>query len=119
MADITVQDMAITGTTLNFGAAAAGDTIPMTAADRVCLLVNNASGSSINVTLTVKATPQIVSGIGSETIADKVIAVAAGAIKSIGSIGVGFIDQTTGKVSVAYSSTTTVTRTAIRVPAPV
>jgi hypothetical protein len=111
--------MVIAGIVPTMGAAAAGDTIPMTAADRVFLDVLNGSGSSINVTLTAKATPQVIPGFGSTTIADLVVAVAAGAEKLIGPIPSGYIDQTTGKVSVAYSSTTTVTRAAIRVPAPV
>jgi hypothetical protein len=118
MTDITIQDAAFSGVALSFGAAAAGDTIPLAAMERVGLLIKNDSGGSINVTLTAKTVAATVGGYGSVTLADAVVAVAAGAIKLIGPIPAAFIDTTTGKVSVAYSATATVTRTAIRMGAP-
>jgi hypothetical protein len=117
MADITVQDASFAGVALSFGAAAEGDTIPMTASDRICLIVNNGSGDSINVTLTAETTSATVSGYGSVTLADAVVAVAAGAEKVIGPIPAAYINTATGKVAVAYSATTDVTRTVLKVGA--
>jgi hypothetical protein len=118
MADITVQDASFAGVALNFVAAAAGDAIPMAATDHVCLIVNNGSGDSINVTLTAATTSATVGGYGSVTLADKVVAVAAGTIKSIGPIPAAYISTTTGKVALAWSATTDITRTAVKVGAP-
>jgi hypothetical protein len=118
MADLTVYDIVRTGLVPTYAAAASTATIPMTADDRVMLHVKNAGGSPINITLTAKATPQIIAGFGSKTIADEVIAVANASEAMIGPITSGFIDSTTGKVSVAASGTTSVTWAVFRMPKP-
>lgn len=77
MATLSRQVLANAGTTVTFTAAgASGDkTVP---GDGVTLLVNNGSGASINVIL---ATPATVDG--DLAVADRTVAVPAGAIKAI------------------------------------
>jgi hypothetical protein len=79
MADLTVQDIrSSAGTAITFSAATvtAGDKAVLT--DNSCkLLVNNASGGSINVTLDSFKTLQ---GL---TVPNRTVAVAAGTIKAI------------------------------------
>ena len=117
MADITVTDITMAGVAPTFGAADNADTIPVSGDDRVFLEVANASGSSINVTITKQTTSVTVPGHGAVTLTDEVIAVADGDSKKIGPFSSTDIDASDGKVDVAYSSTTSVTRNAFRVPA--
>lgn len=65
--------------------------------------VNNASGSSINVTF---VTSQTVDG---QAVADRVVAVAAGAAKMIGPFKPSQYNDVDGNVNVTYSAVTTVT----------
>lgn len=97
----------ITGTTVAFVAAdAAGDSVPANCA----VLVNNASGSSITVTLVTGATAD------DYAIADPTVAVPAGTIVAIGPFSQLF-PQTSGadagRVYLNYSAVTSVTRAAI------
>lgn len=117
MADITVQTAAMAGVALSMGAAAADDTVPVQSGDRVGLIVANGSGSSIDVTVTAQTTSATVKDYGTVTLADEVVAVAAGATTVIGPFSNAFVSSA-GKVEVAYSSTATVTRTAIKFGAP-
>lgn len=117
MADITVNDIVMSGVIASFGAAASGDTIPIAGDDRVYLEVINANGASINVTITKQTTSVNVPGEGSVTLSNRVVAVADGTRKKIGPFNSSDIDPTNGKVSIAWSATTGVTRAAFRVPA--
>ncbi len=67
------------------------------------LYVNNASVGSVNVTL---ATSQTVDG---QAVADRVVAVAAGAAKMIGPFKPSQYNDVDGFVQVTYSAVTTVT----------
>lgn len=90
------------GAALTFVAAAGGgDT--MVGGQCAKLFVNNGSGSSINVTL---VTPETVEG--ALAVADRVVAVAAGAIREI-PVPSRYNDPSTGLTSITYSAVTTVT----------
>lgn len=119
MADITVTDITMAGITQSLGAAAASDTIPIAGDDRVFLMVANGSGGSINVTVTKQTTSVNVPGEGAVTLSNRVIAVAAGATKLIGPFSSADINAATGKVELAWSATSSVTRGAFRLPARV
>ena len=118
MADLTIQDVVMTGLSPTLAAGASTATIPIAPGERIALRVANGGGGSINVTITAEDTPQIVKGFGSKTMTDAVIAVPAGEERDIGPIPYGYVDVATGKASVALSGTTSVTWAAIRYPEP-
>jgi hypothetical protein len=117
MADITVQNAAMAGVALSMGAAAANDTVPVQSGERVCLVVANASGGSINVTVTAQTTSATVPGYGSVTLANEVVAVADGATEVIGPFTDAFINSSR-QAEIAYSDTTSITRTALKFGTP-
>lgn len=88
-------------------AAANGDTL--VPGDAVDLVVNNASGGSVNVTITGK-TP-----CNRGVVHDLVVAVAAGTTKVIGPLPANwFADPVSGLATVNYSATASVTVYTIR-----
>lgn len=93
----------VVGTAPTFAAPAASDTVTVGSV----LVVKNASGASINVTLTTP--PTLETG---DAYPDKVYAVAAGAEKWIPVLGV-YLDPATGVAAVAFSATASVTAAAI------
>jgi len=105
MAVLVVQDAVLTGAVWTLAAAAGGgDSFPNDS--RTFLVVNNGSGSSINVTVT---SPTACSQGG---LHDLVVAVAAGVQKAIGPFPEARFGAT---VLVAYSLATTITVAARRV----
>uniref|UniRef100_UPI003F497116 hypothetical protein n=1 Tax=Arthrobacter silvisoli TaxID=2291022 RepID=UPI003F497116 len=94
----------VAGTAPTFAAPSASDTVPIGSV----LVVKNASGASINVTLTTP--PTLETG---DAYPDKVYAVAAGAEKWIPVLGV-YQDPVTKVAAVAFSATASVTAAAIR-----
>ncbi len=105
MALIPTQSVVLAGTAPTFSAAAAGDTANVGL--HLTLIVKNASGASINVTLTYPGT--LPTG---DSFPSKVIAVAAGAERWIPLLP-QYADPTTGVASVAYSATASVTRAVV------
>lgn len=77
---------------------------------RQVLLVKNGSGSSINVTI--KGQLQV----DGTTVADKVVAIGAGAEKLIGPISPQVYNDSTGSCEVDISVITTVTIALIQIP---
>lgn len=106
MAIVAQVAPSLNGSQLAFAAAAAGDQFERRQGDAV-LVVNNASGAPINVTVTSFATPD-----AGEAAANKVVAVPAGQILMIGPFPQQFEDSA-GLVNVAYSATASVTRAVI------
>lgn len=116
MAAMTIQSISPDGATITYGSVNSADTIAVPQGDqRHFLFVKNTSGGSINVTITAQKTSVRVPGVGNQTIADKVIAVGAGAEKMIGPFTEAFIG-TDGNVDVAYSATTSILSAAIKLP---
>lgn len=103
MATLTPSTASLSGVVLpSTAAGVSGDKF---AADgRNVLIVNNGSGSSINVTIT----SQAVAGPGLAK-TDLVVAVANGVTKVIGPFPPGAFADSNGQVNVAYSSATSVT----------
>lgn len=81
----------------------------------VFYMVNNGGGGSINVTVRLRTglTSKLVPGTGVQTLADWVIAVAAGARRLIGPFPEDYI-QADNSVTVEHSGTTSVTGDAYR-----
>ena len=108
MAAITLQTLTLGGAVSTLVAASGGgDTCP--AGDGIFLEVNNGSGSSVTVTI---ATPGTVDGLA---IADRAVAIPAGERWKI-PVGRRYA-KADGSADVTYSSATTVTVGAFRVPA--
>ena len=102
MATLTVTTPAITGTTLTpVAAAGGGDVFPNDGGKE--LYINNASGSSINLTITPGGTP------GGLTLSPIVIAIPTGTIKLIGYFPPGYFNNASGQVALTYSAVTSVT----------
>jgi hypothetical protein len=106
MAAIPIRTAVVDGVDMALAAAAAGDTAPVGAGYN--LLVNNASGGSINVTLVVPG--NLVTG---DAFPDKVVAVAAGQLRAIPLLDV-YADPSDGQARVNYSATASVTRAVLR-----
>lgn len=109
MAAITVTKPTVAGTTLTTASASAGGDTVANLRGRTVLVVDNGGGSSINVTLTAQQTSRPKDGtFPAQTVADQVIAVAAGARKYIGPIPAAFVNAS-GNVAIAYSGVSSVT----------
>lgn len=109
MAELTVQNIAITGLEATFAAAAGGgDTFKNDG--RTFFEVNNASGGDITLTFT---TPGTVGGVA---IADPTVVVTAGERRHVGPFDPSIFNNSSGLVAVSYSGVTTLTVAAIRLP---
>lgn len=109
MANLAKQVTSDAGVAIAFSpASAGGDVVPVDA--QTVLLVNNGSGASINVTIVTPGTE------GGLAIADRVVAVAAGAIEAIGPFGGMYKDSVTDGADVSYSATASVTVAALAIP---
>lgn len=107
MATLGYQQAKPNGVALNFVAAAElGDKIP--AKPHASVLVRNASGGSINVTVAVPGND----AYGTAR-PDFVVAVAAGATKAIGPFTSDLEDPSDGLVALTYSAVTSVTIAAV------
>lgn len=114
MAQLTNIVIVPSGLTPTYVAAnVGGDTIVDDGQQRTFLKVKNGGGGSINVTIAKNISSKTVPGVGALTIADKVIAVAAGAEAMIGPFTDAY-RAPGGIVSIAYSGVTTVTVAAVR-----
>ncbi|MCC6426290.1 MAG: hypothetical protein IT435_05665 [Phycisphaerales bacterium] len=109
MATLTPVIPAAAGSALALVAAAGGGDQFLNPRSNSLLHVANGGGAPINVTITAKATSRPGDqNFPPQTVADLVVAVAAGATKVI-PVGKAYTDQTTGMVSVGYSGVTSVT----------
>jgi hypothetical protein len=106
MALIATQTVALDGTAPTFAAAAAGDTARV--GSGLTLIVKNASGGSINVTITTPG--NLATG---DAVPDKVYAVAAAGERWIPLLEL-YADPTAGTAAIAYSATASVTRAVVR-----
>ena len=117
MALLTLQNVAPTGLNPNFGAVNASDTVKVSTAQRAFLHVkNNHASNATNVTITARKTSATVSGVGTVTIGDLVVAVPAQGERIIGPFTEAYVD-TDGLVTIGYSATTTVVAAALNLPA--
>lgn len=107
MALISTQSVAVAGTAPTFAAAAAGDTCRVGA--HLTLIVKNASGSSITVTLT----PPPTLPTGSAYPAKVYTVPATTGEQWIPLLDI-FADPVTGQATIVYSATATVTRAVVQ-----
>lgn len=115
MAVLTVQNIVETGLAVSTTAAAVGgDKFDNPTDERTYLQVTNGGGGSINVTITKQQSTLNAPGYGALALADRVVAVGAGATRLIGPFPAALYNDTNGQVNVAYSGVTSVTVAAIR-----
>jgi hypothetical protein len=110
LAAITTSVVPVTGLRFDNLLAAANSSDDAETGSGVLLIVKNASGSSINVTIT---TPETFDG--DLTLQDRVVAVPATTGETIIPLGTRYRDSTTGRATIAFSATTSVTRCVVRV----
>lgn len=117
MANLTINNLALSGLVDTLSAAAGGgDAVQAVGeAQDTWIEVANGGGSSINVTIAKKSGVSTVTvpGLGPTTVSDMVVAVANGARNKIGPFPAHYI-QADGSVSIAYSGVTSVTVGAFR-----
>ena len=108
---LTVQTLFFTGTTPSFAAAAAGGNSFANSSGDVFIEIKNV-GSAINVTVTVAS--NVVDGL---TIADLSATIpATTGDKMLGPFNIGRFNDGSGNVNIAFSSVTSVTIGAFRLP---
>lgn len=107
MALISTQVVALDGTAPTFAAAAAGDTARTGAG--LTLIVKNASGSPVTVTLTTPG--NLATG---DAVPDKVYSVAATTGERWIPLLEAYADPVTGQAAIAYSATASVTRAVVK-----
>jgi hypothetical protein len=107
MALIATQSLVVAGTAPTFAAAAANDTARV--GDHLYLIVKNASGSPITVTVTVPGNLET-----GDAYPDKQYSVAATTGERWIPLLKRYADPTTGNAAIAYSATSSVTRAVVR-----
>ena len=117
MAALSTQDVILAGLVASYAAVNSSETINISNDERAMLHVKNANAASVNVTVTAVRTSVAVHGLGTLTVADEVIAVAAGTEAFIGPFTQGYIGPN-GDVAVAYSITASVTAAVIKAARP-
>lgn len=114
MATLSIQDITDAGLDVTLSAAdAGGDTFNQGARSDVFLYVDNGAASSVTVTVTAANTSKEVPNWGEMTVSDVSVAVPAGEFRLIGPFPLGPFTSTP---DVSYSSATSVTVAAVRLP---
>lgn len=109
MAELTVQEIVVTGLEETLASAAAlGDTFKNDG--RTYFHCLNGSGADITLTFT---TPGKIGGVA---IADPTVVVTAGEHRLVGPFNPSIFNNSSGLVAVGYSAVTTVTVSAVRLP---
>jgi hypothetical protein len=111
MATLTVTEISRDGVDVAGVTPTAGTGDEWANTGRELILVANASGGSINVTLDLKGT------IDGLAITDRVVAVGAGVTKAIGPFPTGiYNDSSTGRAKATCSATSSITIKALKLP---
>ncbi|NIU01084.1 MAG: hypothetical protein GWN01_09210 [Nitrosopumilaceae archaeon] len=114
MADLTVQEISQTGLNPSFAAAAAGGDSYLND-DRTFFVIKNADASSHTVTLTAQRTTFEITGFGTVTFSDIVVAVPASEERWIKAPPAVYNDGN-GKVQATYDAVTSITVGVIKMP---
>lgn len=109
MTELSVQKIAITGLEATYGAAAGGGNT-FKNDGKTFFHIKNGAGSDVTVTFT---TPGTVAGVA---IADPAVVVTAGEERMIGPFEPSIFNNASGLVAASYSSATSVTVAAIKLP---
>lgn len=113
MATLTLGTTAKTGYTLSATSAAGGGDVANNANGDTLIYVNNGSGSPITVTITAQNTAPK-SSLGTLTIVDLDVTVAAGAERILGPFNPTIWNNSSNQLEIGYSSATSVTVAAFR-----
>jgi hypothetical protein len=117
MATLSRQNLVEAGITVTESNAAGGGDKATNIDGKTLFLVNNGSGGSIDVTVTEQMSSNPVDpNYGNLTKSNVVKSVAAGAIAVIGPFPPAAFNDANGDVNIGYSSPTTVTVAALRMP---
>jgi hypothetical protein len=117
MTTLAVNQIAVGGSAITYATptASVGDDAVVADDQRHALVVKNGSGASINVTMTAQTTQAQQAGAGLQPVANKVLAVAAGADAWI-PILPDFIRANDGKVQFVCSAVTTILVAVVKLP---
>lgn len=117
MATLTVASLVDTGATLTLGAAAVGGDVFDNPSDQSTILaIGNASGGTVTVTITAQVATFAVQGSGNLTKANGGGNISTGTTRLFGPFPAAAFNDINGRVAVSYSSTTSVTVQALRIP---
>lgn len=116
MADVAIQDLDIfTDITPTFTSAAASQTItPLSSDDKLLLVFKNGSGADVDVTLDDKNTPAVPGAVAFDVDFRKTVPAGGEKWVTIKDL-YRFKDVTTGKISIDFEDTTSVTWACFRV----
>lgn len=114
MALLTVQTVVDAGIVPALAAVSSSDTFADDGAGRTFMEVSNGAGAPINVTVPAQQTTTNIPGVGTLTVADIVVSVTNGTRKLIGPFTTAYRNSS-GLVTVNYSSVTTITAGAFKV----
>ena len=117
MATLTIQTVTEAGIEPTYAAVAGGGDVVANLRGDVVLHVKNGAGASMTVTVTAQQTTKSVPGFGALTKASVAVAVPAGEERLIGPFPKSAFNNASGNLAITYSSPTTVTIAALRVPA--
>jgi len=113
MATLTRQQITSSGLAATYSSAAGGGDVVDNTDGKTWLHVKNASGSSINVTITAQVASAGFDGYGTLTVSNIVVAVAAGAEKFIGPFPRNAYNNSSNQLAISYSAVTSVTIAAL------
>lgn len=110
MADLTVTNLSRAGITPTLGAAGAGGDTFTNSDERAFVVVKNGGGSAITVTLDILTT------VDGQAVTDPTVSVPASGERWIGPFPRNHYNNAQDKVTITYSSVTSVTVGVFRVP---
>lgn len=122
MANLTKQDIILTGLNPVFasaggGGSGAGTDEILDNDGKTLLYVKNDNAGSIDVTITSEVTSKTIVGYGDVTFSDVVVSIPAGEERVIGPIPKTRFNDANGEVTVSYDEISSVTIAALRLPA--
>lgn len=113
MAVLTPTNLSSSGVAATL-ASAGGSGDSFTNDGQTFLMVANANGSAIDVTIAAQTTSAVKPGFEDVTYSNKTVNIANGATKIIGPFATGTYNDTNGRVQVTYSASSGVTVAAFR-----
>lgn len=121
MANLTKQDIVLTGLNPSFsnaggGGSGAGTDEILDNDGKTLLYVKNDNAGSIDVTITSEVTSKIIAGYGSTTFSNVVVSIPAGEERAIGPFPKERFNDANGEVTVSYDEISSVTVAVLRLP---
>ncbi len=116
MAALTIQTVAEAGLNPSYAAAASGGDTAKNEAGDTFLHVKNGDASAHTVTVTAQRTSQTVQGMGAMTKANVQVSVPASGERMIGPFAPLAFNDANNDIAITYSSVTSVTVAAVKLP---